>query len=160
MNIKFMASDLVDMKLKPKEAAFVIEYMKDFNARRAAETVGYSPDTGYSLLTRDGIIKAIEYITQQCMKKAEIDATWVLLELVDNHHIARYQGNISASNTALLTIAKHAAVDALANQKVDLSVVSDDELAERLKRGRQRLAYQGVNTPSDSDGQDEEVSFL
>ena len=159
MKVRFTVGDLVKMQMKPKEAAFVAEYMRDFNARRAAESAGYAPDTGYELLKREAIKQAIEYITQHSMQVAQIDANWVLLELVDNHHIARYQGNISASNTALLTIAKHAAVDALANQKVDLSVVSDTELAERLKRGRQRLAYKGVDTSPD-DGIDVEESFL
>ena len=79
-----------------------------------------------------------------------IDAEWLLYELVDNHRIARQHGNISASNTALGTIAKHVTVDALAKQKIEIDDVTDRELLERLQRGRQRM----------NKTDDEDISFL
>ena len=49
------------MALTAKQAAFIDEYLKDFNATQAAIRSGYSPKTAYS-------------IGQQNLKKVEIDA--------------------------------------------------------------------------------------
>lgn len=136
--------------LKPQYANFVVEYTKDFAARRAAEASGFSPDTGYQLLQREDIQEAISHVLEQRLDAAAIDAEWVLMEAVDNHMIARQQGNISASNTALNLVAKHVFVDAFAAEKVEVS--SDKEVMDRLMRARQRL--RGDIPPPD------DVSFL
>lgn len=133
--------------LTAKEANFVIEYVKDFATRRASEASGYGSETGYSLLKKDHIAKAIDNVLIQRLEASHIDAEWVLMEAVDNHLIARQQGNISASNTALNMVAKHTFVDAFAAEKVEVS--SDREVMERLLRGRKRLQET-----------DEEVSFF
>lgn len=132
-----------------RDAVFVIEYVKDFSVRRAAEASGYSPETGYAILKKPEVVEALSKIMDERIEEVGIDAEWVLFELVDNHRIARQQGNISASNTALLTLAKHISVDALAKQKVEMEVTGDAELIERLKRGRDRLR-----------GDSDEVSFI
>ena len=119
-------------RLQPKEATFVIEYVKDFAARRASEAAGYAADHGYELLKREGVIESIRGIIEDRLENVGIDAEWLLFELVDNHRIARQQGNISASNTALGTIAKHVTVDALAKQRFEIDDVSDKELTKRL----------------------------
>lgn len=106
-------------RLSPKEASFVIEYVKDFAARRAAEASGHSPDKGHKLVEEEHIADAIRAVIEDRLENVGIDAEWLLYELVDNHRIARQQGNISASNTALGTLAKHVTIDALAKQKVD-----------------------------------------
>ena len=111
--------DKIFFGFSAQDATFVIEYVKDFSPRRAAEYAGYAPDHGYELLKRDDIIACIRAIVEERMTEMNIDAEWLLYELVDNHRIARQHGNISASNTALGTIAKHVTVDALAKQKVD-----------------------------------------
>ncbi len=136
--------------LSAQDATFIVEYVKDFSPRRAAECAGYAPDHGYELLKRDDIIKCVRKIIEGRMTDINIDAEWLLHELVDNHRIARQHGNITASNTALGTLAKHVSVDALAKQKVELDVVSDRELTDRLIRGRKRM----------NDENDGEVSFL
>lgn len=123
--------------LKPKYANFVIEYCKDCSARRAAEASGFSPDSGYALLEREDIQAVIQNIFAQRLEASHIDAEWVLMEAVDNHMIARQQGNISASNTSLNLVAKHVFVDAFAAEKVEVN--SDKEVMERLLRGRKRL---------------------
>ena len=135
--------------LKPKEANFVIEYCKDFSARRAAEASGYAADSGYAQLNKLHIEEAISKVLMSRLDASHIDAEWVLMEAVDNHLIARQQGNISASNTALNLVAKHSHVDAMAAEKVEVS--SDKEIMERLMRGRQRLQQKD---------DDNEVSFL
>lgn len=131
---RITASDLTG--LDPKKITFVIEYIKDFSARRAAEVAGYSPEYGYKLLENYDIAVAINNVLTQRLDASCIDAEWLLMEAVDNHHIARQRGNLAASNTALNLIAKHVFVDAFAAEKVEVS--SDKEIMERLQRGRQR----------------------
>jgi phage terminase small subunit len=138
--------------LKPQHANFVIEYVKDFSPRRAAEASGYGPEYGSALLMKDHIKAAINHILSQRLETTHIDAEWVLMEAVDNHLIARQQGNISASNTSLNMVMKHTFVDALAAEKVEVN--SDKEVMERLQRGRKRLNVESEDKPAD------EVSFL
>lgn len=119
------------------EANFVVEYTKDYSARRAAEASGFNPDSGYDLRDRPDVVAAIQWVLSQRLETANIDAEWLLMEAVDNHLIARQQGKLAASNTALGIIAKHVFVDAYAAEKVEVS--SDKEILERLMRGRARL---------------------
>lgn len=135
------------------EANFVIEYSKDWAARRAAEASGYAPDTGYQLVQRENIQQAVQYVLQQRLEAAHIDAEWVLMEAVDNHLLARQAGNLGASNQALNLVAKHVFVDAFAADKVEVS--SDKEILERLMRGRKRLRDR--ESPPDTG---DEVTFM
>ena len=48
--------------LNPREANFVIEYCKDFSARRAAEASGWARDHGYKLVEKDHIAAAINRV--------------------------------------------------------------------------------------------------
>jgi len=130
-------------KLSFKEAAFVIEYTKDFAPRRAAEAVGLCPDSGYQWVKKDNIQEAIDDVLVMRLDNYQIDAEWVLYEAVDNHLIARQCGNITASNTALKLIAQHTLVDAMAAKRVDVDFQTDEEVMKRLLRGRQRLREQG-----------------
>ncbi len=139
--------------LEPQYANFVIEYVKDFSPRRAAEASGFNRDHGYELLKRDDISNVINYILSQRLEASHIDAEWVLMEAVDNHMIARQQGNISASNTSLNLVAKHVFVDAFAAEKVEVN--SDKEIMERLVRGRKRMS-----TDDSNNTEDDEVSFF
>lgn len=127
-------------RLAARNAIFVVEYVKDFSPRRAAEVVGLSPESGYELLKRPEIAEAIEEIISDRCENAGIDAEWLLYELVDNHRIARQQGNISASNTALGSIMKHVSVDAEARKRIEMDVTTDQELLDRLRRGRERVS--------------------
>lgn len=139
-------------RLKHKHLSFVIEYVKDFNTRRAAEAAGYEPDYGHSLKQRDDVAEAIDYVLGRRLEASDIDAEWVLMEAVDNVMIAKQQGKISASNTALALVAKHCSVDAFAADKVKID--GADAIVARLKRGRDRL-----DTSPDVEP-DTEVSFL
>lgn len=140
---------LDELKLPPKLANFVVEYIKDFAPRRAAEASGYAADTGYSLIQKPEVSKAIEYIIQQRLEANQIDSDWLLGEMVDNHLIARQLGNISASNTALSMVGKHKRVDAFAADKI--KVTTDSDVMERLIAARRRM-----NKPDEDD----EVSFM
>lgn len=142
--------------LSPKYATFVIEYCKDWDARRAAEASGYPPDYGYQLVQRPEIQAAVDRIVSHRAQAAEIDAEWVLMEAVDNHRISRQRGNLAASNKALDLVARHIMVDAFAAQKVDMDVNSSEAMIERLHRGRARVAA----AKQGDDDDDQEVSFL
>lgn len=124
-------------ELEPKRAAFVVEYMKDFAPRRAAEASGFAADYGYQLLQEPTIQGAIDALIQQRLEVNMIDADWLLNEMVDNHLIARQQGNISASNTALNMVGKHKRVDAFAADKIKVS--TDADVVDRLVAARKRL---------------------
>jgi hypothetical protein len=69
-----------------------------------------------------------------------IDAEWVMWEFVDNHRIARYQGNIPASNNALKSLMIHVNIDAVAKQRVEVSDGNDEAMMQRLREGRLRAA--------------------
>jgi phage terminase small subunit len=140
--------------LKAQYANFVIEYVKDCSARRAAEASGYEPDYGATLLKRPEIKAVIDVVLAKRLEATHIDAEWVLMEAADNHQIARQMGNITASNTALNLVAKHTFVDAFAAEKVEVN--SDKEVMDRLLRGRRRMA--GID--ADEQPADEEVSFF
>jgi len=119
-----------------QHAFFVIEYCKDQDAPRAAEVCGYEPTTGHKLLKRDDIKEAINGVLARRMQQSDIDAEWLLYELVDNHMIARTKGNLAASNSALREIAKHKAVDAYSAEKVVIE--SHEVVKNRLLRARDR----------------------
>lgn len=133
--------------LPAQQNCFVVEYVKDFNAVRAAERAGYSnPAYGNSLLESEDVQALISWYIGELRADAQVNAEWVLWEAVDNHRIARQQGNLSASNAALKLVGQLASVDAFAAQRVEHGL--DDEVVERLSRGRERARLQ-----SDSDAQ-------
>jgi len=139
------------IQLPPKEACFVVEYIKDFAPRRAAEAAGYNSDYGYQLLGKAEISKAVEVIIQQRLEENQIDTDWLLYEMVDNHRIARQQGNITASNTALNMVGKHKRVDAFAADKIKVS--TDADVMDRLVAARKRLTASDVQ-------EDDDVTFF
>lgn len=138
------------IQLPPKKANFVVEYIKDFAPRRAAEASGYAADHGYKLLHDPEVSAAIEHIIQQRLEENQIDTDWLLYEMVDNHRIARQQGNITASNTALNMVGKHKRVDAFAADKIKVS--TDADVMDRLVAARKRLTATG--------DKDDDVTFL
>lgn len=148
MAIKITTADMLG--LNPKQAVFVIEYLKDFSPRRAAEAAGYNPDSGYKILEREDVQACINAAILKRREAADIDAEWALMEAVDNHMIARQQGNISASNTALKMVMMHSHVDAMAAEKVEVN--TSKEIMERLMRGRKRM--------NKSDDDEVEESFM
>ena len=141
---------LDELSLPPKYACFVIEYLKDFAPRRAAEASGYASDYGYKLLETPEISAAIEKILQDRLEANMIDTDWLLYEMVDNHRIARQQGNITASNTALNMVGKHKRVDAFAADKIKVS--TDADVMDRLVAARKRL--------NQADEEQDDVTFF
>jgi phage terminase small subunit len=72
--------------LNAKQQLFVLEYIKDFNATRAAKAAGYSQKTAYSigheLLNKPEIQAAIQEALKKRLEETRIDANWVLQRLV------------------------------------------------------------------------------
>lgn len=73
-------------KLNPKQELFVLEYLKDFNAKQAAIRAGYVPSAGNHrgclLLDRDDVQQRIEEKFIQITKKVQVDVEFVLRELL------------------------------------------------------------------------------
>lgn len=73
------------MKLSPKQARFVAEYVVDLNATQAAIRAGYSPKTavvqGPRLLRKAQILGAVAERAQKVLDKAEVTVERVVQEL-------------------------------------------------------------------------------
>ena len=73
------------MKLTPKQARFVQEYLIDLNAAQAAIRAGYSAKTarviGHENLTKPDIAAAIEKAMAERAERTELTADWVVDEL-------------------------------------------------------------------------------
>ena len=73
------------MKLTPKQARFVQEYLTDSNATQAAVRAGYSAKRarviGHENLTKPNIAAAIEKAMAEHAERAELTADWVIDEL-------------------------------------------------------------------------------
>lgn len=129
--------------LPPQRAAYIIEYLKDFNSVRAADAVGIHPSTASDWRNEPKIQEVMSQMLARRLENSDITAEWALMEAVDNHRIARQEGKLSASNTALRLVMQHAAVDAFAAEKV--FIAADEAIKERLLRGRARAAGDEVS---------------
>jgi phage terminase small subunit len=73
------------MKLTPKQARFVQEYLTDLNATQAAVRAGYSAKTarmiGHENRTKPNIAAAIERAMAEHAERPELTADWVIDEL-------------------------------------------------------------------------------
>lgn len=80
---------------------------------------------------------ALLQILQKRLDKVQVDAQWVLQELVDNHYLARQNGQLGQSNRALHLIAQHASIDAFAADKIQIH--GDSTIMDRLARARAKV---------------------
>lgn len=120
-----------------------MEYLRNgYSATDAAIATNHHPDEANKLLKRGDICDAIDHAIHKKWDKTleEYDVKWVLEQLIENHHLARQKGNITASNATLNTIAKLSLVDGFSPERVILS--DDQKKAEVLARARQRFAKQ------------------
>lgn len=121
------------MDITAKEISFVIEYTKDFVVSRAAVASGYSASAGANLMKKPEVQAAIDEVLARRAAKSDINAEWLLGELVDNHYIARQAGDIKASTAALGLIAKQASVDSMASDKLRVEPVTIHLEGDELK---------------------------
>lgn len=122
-----------------QQRTFVNEYLKDFDPSRAAVAAGYSSDQGFELRLLPEIAKEVHRLVHDNTKATYLDSEWILLEMLDNHRIARQMGNLNASNKALDMLAKHSKVDAYAAEKIQ--VQGDDDLMQRLRRKQKPVDF-------------------
>lgn len=73
--------------LTPKQSRFVLEYLVDLNATKAAVRAGYSPRTANEqasqLLGKPAVQAAIDAAKLERAERTKIDADWVLTRLAD-----------------------------------------------------------------------------
>ena len=149
--------------ISPRKATFVVEYCKDFNPRRAAEAASRSVEWAHKMLNDDEVVQqAIINVVNARHEDATVTSEWLLQEAVDNHRIARQQGNLSASNTALMLIARHKLVDALASAQLNVNLNVDEEVKRRLIEGRKRARILDVKAVEVKDDEPAvgKISFL
>lgn len=79
--------------MTPMKELFLHEYLKDFNASKAALSAGYSKETapsiGCQLLKEPQIAASIRQYIDERNKKADVDAEWVLKEAVQMYRELR-----------------------------------------------------------------------
>lgn len=82
-NLRTSANELIeDEELTPLQAAFVLEYIKDKNATRAAERAGYAePQYGCQLLMKTNVLSAIKRQLKAMAERQLITADRILAEL-------------------------------------------------------------------------------
>ncbi|MCD9096183.1 terminase small subunit [Luteimonas fraxinea] len=147
----FRAGDQL-MALSPKQARFVVEYLKDQNATQAAIRAGYSKGTakqqGSRLLTNADVKRAVNSGQKRVAKKAEITVESLAKELEQARKLALKEGQASAMVAATmgkgklagLLVERHKHSGAIGTY--DLTKLTDDELA-RLESILGRLANDG-----------------
>lgn len=141
-----------------EQAHFLGEYMKDLDMVRACGVAGITDEQGRAMLRDPNVRRARQMVKDRLDHETAIDAEWLLWEAVDNHELARQAGNLSASNKSLEMIGRMSLVDAFAEQKIQLR--TDDELMQRLNRGRTRARERGIQMASDTATSEPTPDFL
>jgi hypothetical protein len=161
------------MTLVPKHAAFVREYIKDYNGAQAAIRAGYPKSrarkTASEILTRPEVKAEVQRlattINTQVTERTAIDKAWVVSELVENYlraiganQVVDEEGNpigpppipnLSAANKALELIGRTLGMfDRKEAVKAnDLSHLTDEELDRRIVEGAQKLGFVRLGKP-------------
>lgn len=111
-------------KLTPKQELFCLEYMKDLNITQAATRAGYSAKTarviGQETLLKPAVQARLDELLAERSAKVQIDAEWVLRELVKQYGKADETGDISVALSALEKTGKHVGVQAF-RDRLDLT---------------------------------------
>lgn len=106
-------------KLTTKQKIFVLEYIKDFNATRAAKAAGYSEKTakqiGSENLTKPVVQQEIAKAVSKRAEKLEINAEWVLRKGVELHDRCVEADDRSTTARALEIVGKHVDIAAFDN---------------------------------------------
>lgn len=113
-------------ELTPKQILFAHEYIKHFNATKAALDAGYSEKTaaqiGHKLLNKPHIMQYVATLMEDRVKVAKVDAQWVLDKAVMVFDLAIEYGDLKSANSALVTIGKHVDVQAFEKElKVEIT---------------------------------------
>ena len=96
--------------MTPKQETFVLEYLKDLNATRAADRAGYAhPNVqGTQLLSNRTVRIAVQQELDARADRLRIDADWVIAQL--EREATDYQNSGSTRVRALELLGKHLGV--------------------------------------------------
>lgn len=145
-------------KLTTKQKIFCMEYIKDFNASRAAREAGYSDNTANAIgsenLTKPIIQSHIAECIQKRLDRLQIDSDWVLRQAVKVHErcmqgepiidrdgafTGEWKFEHAGANKSLELIGKHVDVQAFSEKTVtETTLKVDSPLAERLTGGSKK----------------------
>jgi len=97
--------------LNAKQTKFVEEYMVDLNATQAAIRAGYSEKSasaiGHENLSKPEIQSELSKRIQERSQRTQVDADWVVENLVGNHTRAVETDELGHSNKALELLGKN-----------------------------------------------------
>lgn len=93
--------------MTPKQQTFVLEYLKDLNATRAADRAGYAhPNVqGTQLLSNQTVRIAVQQELNARADRLRIDADWVIAQL--EREATDYKNSGSTRVRALELLGKH-----------------------------------------------------
>ena len=101
---------MIEKQLTAKQAAFVREYMLDFNATQAAIRAGYSQKTaqeqGARLLSNVMVKSALAELQKQAAERNEITVDDIIQELDENRRVALSAPIPQASAATAATLGK------------------------------------------------------
>ena len=108
--------------MTPKQETFVLEYLKDLNATRAADRAGYAhPNVqGTQLLSNQTVRIAVQQELEARADRLRIDADWVVAQL--EREAMDYQNSGSTRVRALELLGKH--LGAFAPNQVEVAYSS------------------------------------
>lgn len=131
--------------LPARQSRFVAEYMIDLNATQAAIRAGYSARTAQEqssrLLSKVIVQEAIAVKRAEQEHRLEVNADWVIAELVKNVERGRFEKDLSDSNKALEMLGKHLQMFPAPSpvvvdnrtQVLDMQAAYGDDARERLR---------------------------
>lgn len=132
-----------EKKLTKKQQLFILEYLKDFNATRAAKDAGYSPHTaysiGYELLRKPEIIAIID----EEMQRRIMGANEVLTRLTDMG-----RGDIGE----LMSVSSM-------GFSLDMQAAKEAGLTKLIKRVKQKTTTFIARKPTDEDREVHEIEI-
>ena len=96
--------------MTPKQQTFVLEYLKDLNATKAADRAGYAhPNVqGTQLLSNQTVRVAVQNELDARANRLKIDADWVVSQL--EQEATDYENSGSTRVKALELLGKHLGV--------------------------------------------------
>ena len=128
-------------KLNPKQKKFCLEYLKHFNASKAALDAGYSKKShehiGWELLQKTTVIDFLTTASQKQAKKADISIQWIIQELKQMYERCQSSlsspGAIAGATRQLELLGKHLGMW-IDKVQIDsnLKVLTDDETIKKI----------------------------
>ena len=126
--------------LNLRQAAFVTEYLKDFNGKQAAIRAGYTQRsaevTASKLLRNSKVSEAISRKMEKAAEKCEVDMIYVLQQAIKLHERCMAEGDGFVPTTAakaLEIIGKHVKIKAFVDQQIQHTHGVHDDTIKTLR---------------------------